>query len=165
MARAKAQGMRIEVIPFGDTQVSRTIMRVGLRGKNLRLLWPVLAKYFYSMEEKQFASEGAFGGNKWPALKDATVARKGSDEILKDTDTLYESLTRSNAKFSKRTDRAGEFFRGSSDPIGVHHQFGAPRANVPMRKPVQFRDRDKVAWVKMVQRFVITGQLPGVPSI
>lgn len=161
----RARGMRIEVIPFGDEQVSRDILRVGIRASDMKPLWPVLSKYFYSMEEKQFASEGAFASGGWDPLKDTTIARKGSDEILKDSDTLYKSLTRPNARFSKRTNRKGEFFRGSSDPVGVHHQFGAPRANVPMRKPVEFRDRDKVAWVKMVQRFVITGELPAVPSV
>lgn len=164
-----ARGLHIEVTAFGDEQVARDLLRIGDRGVNLRPLWPLLAKYFYAMERAQFATEGAFSGHPWERLKDATIRRKRAKNqdkgILRATDTLYKSLTRQTARYASRTNSAGTFFRGSTHPVGVHHQHGAPRAGVPMRKPVDFRERDKLAWVKMIQRFVITGEMPTVPGL
>lgn len=161
--------MRIEFDIFGDKQVKRDILRIGARAGNLKPLFFVMAKYFYAIERKQFDSQGGFASGGWDALKDATIRRKAkknqSTEILRADDVLMKSLTRPNARFSKRTIREGEMFLGTTDPVAVHHQHGAPNANVPQRRPVEFRKQDRVAWVKMLQQYIITRNLPTLPSV
>lgn len=167
--------MRVEFDVFGDTQINRDILRVGSRGENPRPAFYTMSKYFYLMEREQFATEGGFASGSWPDLQDATKASKRSssnatvranaDNILRGTDTLMKSLTRPNARFSIRRIRKDELFLGTRDPKTKHHQHGAPGANVPQRRPVEFRRKDKIAWIKMLQQWVIRGELPRVPAL
>lgn len=161
--------IRLELDVFGDKQVARDILRVGRRGQDLRPAFNVMAKYFYAIEKKQFASQGGFASGGWPDLKDATKKRKAaknqSPQILRADDVLMKSLTRRNAKFSKHTIRVDEMELGTTDPVAVHHQHGAPRAGVPQRRPIEFRPQDRIAWVKQMQEFVITGNIPSVPAL
>jgi len=156
--------VQIEFEIFGDRLIKRRILRVGLRGRNMAPAFFVMSKYFYAMEKRLFETEGASGlGQKWGALKEETSKAKARmslrPEILRATDVLRKSLTQPNAKFSRRKITFGEMFVGTTDPKAKHHYWGAPRANVPMRRPVVFREVDKVMWVKMAQEYLITGEI------
>lgn len=158
--------MRVEFEAFGHKQVARNIMRVSYRGQNLRPVFIVMSKYFYAMEKALFESEGASGGERWPDLAASTVRRRGtSHPILRVEDVLLKSLTRPNARFSMRQIKGDSMKLGTTDPKAVHHYFGAPRANVPKRRPIVFREVDKVQWVKLMQNFIITGNVPAVPGV
>lgn len=50
------------------------------------------------------------------------------------------------------------FFAGTNVPYAIHHQFGAPAANVPMRKPAELTEAQRRQWVKILQRAVIDGR-------
>lgn len=158
---------RIDFDAFGDKPVSRSMFRMGKKVTDLRPVFLIMSRYFYAMEKALFASEGASGGSPWEDLKDATRKRKAQlgqrPEKLRAEDVLMRSLTRSNARYSRRTMRTEELFLGTSDPKAIHHYFGAPAAGVPERRPIVFREVDKVAWVKMLQRYIITGESP-VPT-
>lgn len=165
--------MRIEFEAFGDKIVSRNIMRIGQRSVNMVPVFMPMSKFFYALEKQLFATAGASGEMPWQDTKDETKQRKArsadatersnADKILRAKDVLMKSLTRPNAKFSRRRFRPHEMFLGTTDPKAVHHYYGAPAAHLPMRRPIVFRNIDKVAWVKMAQEFLITGKVPAVP--
>ena len=161
--------MRIEFDVFGDKQVVRNMFRIAYRGQDLRPAFIVMSKYFYALEKKQFETQGKFASGGWLDLKQATKDRKAAKnqrpEILRADDVLMKSLTRANARFSKRTIRRGEMFLGTSDPVAVHHQHGAPRAGVPQRRVIEFRKIDRIAWVKHLQSFILTGDITGVGAM
>lgn len=63
-----------------------------------------------------------------PPLKARTVARKGSSQPLFDTGELYDQI---DHKSCPGYVDVGVF--GSRAKIARHHEFGAPRANIPER--------------------------------
>jgi phage gpG-like protein len=63
-----------------------------------------------------------------PALKPKTIARKGSSTPLIDTGELLGQI---DHKVSSDAVEVGVF--GSRAKIAKHHEFGAPRANIPER--------------------------------
>jgi phage gpG-like protein len=63
-----------------------------------------------------------------PVLKPVTIARKGSSKPLIDTGELIGQI---DHRVSKNSVEVGVF--GSRAKIARHHEFGAPRANIPER--------------------------------
>jgi len=64
-----------------------------------------------------------------PALKKETIARKGSSTPLIDTGELLSQID--HRMTGKDEVEVGVF--GSKAKIAVHHEFGAPKANIPER--------------------------------
>lgn len=123
--------------------------------------------------ERQFASEGAWGGVKWAqhrALTRTLRARPGHGRggILRDTNRLWASFVKSGGPESVRRITASEYVRGSSVPYARAHQRGFPAVvfgrrtgrRVPARpivpNPVP---REVVAtWERLVRDYVLTGK-------
>lgn len=165
--------MKIEFEAFGDKIISRDIFRVGERATNMVPVFVPMSKFFYAMEKALFASAGASGGSPWPDIKEKTKQRKAAskdpkeranaNKILRAKNVLMNSLTRPNAKYSRRQLRPHEMFLGTTDPKAVHHYYGTE--DMPARPPVVFREVDKVQWIKMAQQFLITGEVPKVAML
>jgi phage gpG-like protein len=160
--------MRFEVSVFGDQQVSREILRVGKRPADSRPLWPSIVDLMESRIELNFRTQGKFASGGWQPLKPATILRrklKGQVpiRILTATGALREALTTSSAAGAKRKMKKKELQFGTQGAVnyGAHHQFGAPAAKLPMRKPVEFTEATRKELVKRMQRFVMTGEVLG----
>jgi phage gpG-like protein len=67
-----------------------------------------------------------------PALKPATIKRKGSSVALFDTGEMYSQI---DADIQRVSAKVGVI--GSKAEIATHHEFGAPAAGIPERSFVR----------------------------
>lgn len=149
--------MHIEFEFYGDEQVVREIMRPANNIDDLRPLWPFVVKLLTDIQREQFATEGGRSGRPWQELEEATIAQKGSDRILIDTGALFRSWTNK----TNSGDAIRRFRKDSMDFAGAAH--GAPhhhgKGHLPVRKVVDLVEGDKNDVVKLMQRFVMTGNV------
>lgn len=150
--------MQLEISVFGDVQFSRQLLRFAERANNMVPVFEVLSRDFYEMERQQFASEGASASGGWAPLAPSTVAHKAAvgapQEILQYSGDLLRSLTRSNAKGSRKRIRPDEMEIGTAIRYAAFHQKGTRR--MPQRRPVELRASDRVRWVKAMQRWIVS---------
>jgi hypothetical protein len=157
---------------YGESAIERQLLRFSANVLDAAPAFEVIAQMFWASEEKQFMSEGAWGASGgahagavsggWAPLADATVeakVRAGMDPtILRATSTLYDSLT--GGPGSVKQISPDHMVVGSQDPIGAFHQRGHDIPTpLPMRKPVELPERVKVAMIKTLQRWIVTGAL------
>lgn len=143
----------------GETQVDRTLARFADNIGDARALWDKLADRFAALEKRQFSSEGAYGSGGWPALSPAYAAWKShhypGKPILRRTDELYNSLTR--RPFGIEVIETGHMVLGSGVAHGKYHQAGG--GNLPQRRPVELPESERRTWVRLIQRFIVTGNV------
>ncbi|MCA1782240.1 MAG: phage virion morphogenesis protein [Intrasporangiaceae bacterium] len=153
--------VRLDIEVFGDKQTSRELLRFSERPGFMRPVFWTIADEFRSIEKRQFDSQGA-SSRGWRPLKPATVrakARAGLDpRILHATLRLRRSLTQRGRDHIRRFSK-DEMFVGSKVPYGVHHQFGAPAANLPRRRPVDLSESDRKDFVRRMQLWILKGEL------
>jgi hypothetical protein len=147
----------------GDVQLDRTLARFEA-ADDARPAWEALARKFAAMERRQFSTEGAYGSGGWPDLSDKYAAWKErhypGKTILRRSDELYKSLT--ERPFGVEVIEPGFMVLGtdvrSEDgfPYAEAHQQGTGR--LPQRRPIEFRESDRAEWVKVLQRFIVTGK-------
>lgn len=155
--------MRITLEAFGEVQFSRELLRVAEAAEDMRPAFDTIHEMFINVEKLQFSTQGKSASGGWAPLAPATVAYKAAHKldprILHATLRLRDSLTKeSHPDHIYRAD-ADEMFVGSRVEYGVHHQFGAPRANLPRRRPVEFTENFRNNIVKTLQRHVLGGGL------
>lgn len=151
----------VELEVFGEKQVSRELMRFGDRALMAQPAMEAIAERMQEQIREQFDSEGTRGsGAPWPALKPATLAKKaalGQDmRILRATGLLFDTLT-GDAGGAWHVDPQGLELHTGDAWYGIFHQKGAPRANVPVRKPVDFTEMDRQEFVKILQEYLMEG--------
>lgn len=147
---------------YGDDQLRRTIARTVEAAADMRPAWEVLADRFAAMERRQFDTEGKFGSGGWAPLSPRYAAWKArhypGKTILRRTDRLYHSLT--SRPLGVEVIEPAFAILGSAVPYGEHHQHGG--GNLPRRRPVELPESERRQWVKVVQRFLIVGEVPTV---
>lgn len=125
-----------------------------------RPIYRFMAQFFYDLEKEMFASEGASGGEKWAPLAPSTVRDKLKHNkpltILRDTDDLYRSLTRPNAKGSRMVVTRHGLEIGTTLHYGAIHYAGSPKTKLPRRRPVHLTPPQRQEWVKMMQKWIMT---------
>jgi phage gpG-like protein len=145
---------------YGDAQVDRTLERIELAAADASPAFELIAEDFLLAEREQFASEGAAASGGWPALSEGYAAWKAAhfpgQTILRRTDELYRSLTEGP---EIRVIEPHLMILGSAVPYGRFHQEGTDR--MPQRRPVELTELRRRQWVKMLQRWIITGGLRG----
>lgn len=146
--------MEIVLEVLGDVELARKLVRFAGRANNVRPVLESLAHDFLSIERAQFKSEGARGSGGWAPLAPSTVAKRGSAHpILFETGALYDSLTKPGNKGAVRNITADGMTVGTTVPYARFHQHGTGR--MPRRRPVEFTEADRRAWVKAIQRFIV----------
>lgn len=149
---------------YGDVQLDRTIADTRDRVQDLRPVWEVLAGRFAIVEGRQFATEGRYGSGGWAPLSERYGAWKArhypGKPILQREGDLIASLTRRPFGIEViETDRA---IFGSDVEYGLHHQRGGTvDGRPPQRRPVELPERERVEWIRLIQRYVVTGTLGG----
>lgn len=154
--------MRLSLEVFGEDVINRDLLRFAERAVDARPVWRALATRFEEGEKRQFASEGRWGsGAKWAKLADSTVRQKIAGgfplQILRRTERLRDSLIGVTGD-TVRVFHPDRMELGSRVEYGRYHTTGTKR--MPRRRPVQLPEREKREWVKILQRFVVTGRLP-----
>lgn len=152
-----ARGLRITLTFLGEVQLDRTLVRFADNVGDARPLWDKLADRFATLERAQFAGEGRYSGG-WSALSPAYAASKERTHpgkpILEREGDLKRSLTQ--RPFGIEVLREGSMLVGSDVPHGQYHQQGGP--NLPQRRPVELPESERRTWVRLLQRFVVTGE-------
>lgn len=147
---------------FGEAQLSRTLARSLEAVDDLRPVWEVLAERFVALELRQFATEGKYGSGGWAPLSPRYAEWKArhypGKTILRRTDDLWKSLTHRPLGIEVIEPHFAVF--GSAVEYGRYHQEGGP--NLPRRRPVEFPESERREWVKVLQRFIVTGEVPSV---
>lgn len=151
----------ITIEVFGDKQISREILRFGERAVRSTPLWNSLYRDLLNIEKVQFLTQGQHGSGGWAPLAETTVRdkqRKGlSPWILRASEILFKSLTQRGA-LGNIHDIGPTWMRFGSDiPYGILHQRGT--VHMPMRKPLDLTETERVLIVKKIQRFITTGEV------
>lgn len=151
-------GVRFSLDFYGDAQLDRTLLRFADNIGDARPIWDKLADQFALVEARQFASEGAYGSGGWAPLAPSTVAYKArhypGKGILERTGALRRSLT--ERPFGVEQLNPQSMAVGSNIAYGAFHQAGTPR--MPRRRPVELPESERRTWVRMLQRFIVTGE-------
>lgn len=150
--------LRLTLSFFGETQLDRTLARFSDRARDARPAWEALADRFGALERAQFASEGRYSGG-WAPLSPRYGEWKAEHypglPILELSGDLKASLT--SRPFGVEIIEPGFMAIGSDVDYGRWHQEGTDR--MPRRRPVEFPDSERRAWIKLLQRFIVTGEV------
>jgi phage gpG-like protein len=156
--------LQFELSILGDTQVQRTFLRWQERVLDARPLWNQMRKDLNLIERVQFLTEGSHGSGGWAPLKPATIAGKkarGEEPwILRATEALFKSLTEEGADGAVFEPEREFMVFGTSIPYATFHMTGT--RNMPARKPVQLTEIERTELTKMVQRFIVSGEVKGL---
>lgn len=148
---------RLTLTFYGDTQVDRTLERMAGDVEDARPAWEVLAERFRNNELRQFRTEGQHASGGWAPLSADYAAWKArhypGKPILERTGDLKRSLT--ERPFGVEVLEPGFMLVGSAVPYGEYHQQGTPR--MPRRRPVELPEDERREWVRVLQRFIVTG--------
>lgn len=148
---------------LGDTQLDRTLEGIEDRTGDLRPAWEALRGRFLAVERHQFESQGGYSGG-WAPLSPRYAAWKSrhypGKTILRRTDELYHSLTAGPAIAVLEPDR---MILGTDVAHAEPHQRGG--RHLPRRRPVELADAERREWVKVLQSFIVTGQVTGVRGV
>lgn len=153
--------MQLRIEALGDNSaVERTLVRFGERAMDAAPAFAAIALVFWRTEAEQFDSGGSFSGG-WTPLAQSTVRikeRKFLDpRTLIATHALASSLSSAVSPGSVYRVGPHEMFVGTSDPKAKFHQHGTRR--MPMRKPVELPEVVKVSMVKLLQNYIVRGEL------
>ena len=154
--------MRITFEMLGETQFEREILRVGNRGGDARPAFRTIRHLWEEWNAQQFESEGSRASGGWAQLADSTVLSRGSAHpILHLTGALEDALTGGLEEHTLITDDFMHMLLpdGDGEPgqYGSYHQSGTSR--MPQRRPVEFTTHDREEMLKVLQRWVITGEV------
>lgn len=160
--------MRFDVDVFGDKQFSRELVRVGSRAGNLNPAFHSIFMRLLEINSEQFRSFGARGGDPWAPLQPETIRQKAAEGVahpdwpLWRTEALFEAMTSpSDSNNEEILNEEWAVWRVIGEPgeIGVHHQHGAPAANLPARPPFRLTEEDRREFVREMQHFIMTGNV------
>lgn len=146
---------------FGVNFLQRALLRIGTRAVASAPALEAIATLMIESERQQFETEGGHASGGWAPLAASTIEKKAKEgldpRILHATLQLQSSLTeRGNPEMILEV--APGFIRfGTTTPHARYHQDGT--SHVPQRKPIDFREIDRVAWVKILQRWIMRGEL------
>lgn len=147
----------LEWTVYGDRLVREEFSRFTKGVKDFR---PVFEDIQADLENRimpmVFASGGARIGNNWPALSPAYAAYKASRypgrPLLVLSGRLQSSVLRNTGDAIRKLGKK-EFRFGTRVPWAIFHHRGTAR--MPRRRFFGLTNDDKVAWGKMVHRYVV----------
>lgn len=152
--------MLVQFDVYGDHQINRRLLRFSDRVMDARPAWNAILDHIMAENELHFETEGR-SVTPWPPLAASTLdfkRRANYDlRILHRTLDLRRSWTERGFKnYIVLLPHSMTF--DSDVGYGIHHQFGAKRANLPMRKPVEFSNTTRTNIMKILQRYIMTGE-------
>lgn len=143
--------MRVDVEVFGDTLVSRELLRFSDRAGNMEPVWDDVTDVLATAFERNFAQEGP----RWSPLKASTIRSRIAQGYAPGP-----ILTRSG-KYRETMTTGLETHKNPSELVvvapvvpGAYHQGGTSR--MPAR-PLRLTESEKRQVVKTIQRYLIEG--------
>lgn len=155
--------MQIFLSIDGDVQLNRELLRVGQNAGDLKPAFEVISRLWIGETKAQFATQGAHASGGWKPLKPSTVLAKRRKhlrpEILRATDALLRSLTVKGDPNMVLKIGETELDYSSKVPYVGAHQNPRPGSRLPQRRPVEFTETARRNTVKVLQRWIFTGEL------
>ena len=140
-------GIHLEITVAGEQQLARAFNRFTSAINDFTTLWPRLREVFYQMEMKQFASEGAHGGNSWVPLSQKYADWKSrhfsGSPLLVLSGNLKRQLTGNEGIYRAHKDNMEI---GAGGAYAYLHQKGTSK--MPSREPIRMAEGDKTAFGK-----------------
>lgn len=151
--------MRAVFEVHGEVQLNRTFQRWAEHAGDATPAWEEIYSQLIKIEQEQFATEGAAGGEAWAALAASTVAAKARmglrPEILRATDEMYNSLTNEDDPNQLKIITPSMLAFGSLMPYAKYHQSGT--SHMPQRRPVDLTETHKRKIIKTLQLWLARG--------
>ncbi len=158
-------GLKFSFSSDGDKLISRKLLDISARAVDVRPAFRLITDDFRVFEAARFDSRGE---GTWRPLNPNTVREKAQKHqdprVLHATLALRNSLTakRAPGSYSRVHTNFMEF--GTNVSYAKFLQTGT--RHMPARKPLGFTEPQKVATMKRLQRFVMTGDAgPALPSV
>ena len=156
--------VKIELEVLGEVQVRRRLLRFAERAGSARAAFVEISDYLNEVEKEAFRTEGASQGTPWAPLAESTKKYKERNnlrpEILRATDKLFKALTQKANTNKKRIITPSTLIQGVKgfDPAYPEILMKKPSADGGRpRKPVDLTAANKIACVKILQRWIVTG--------
>lgn len=144
---------------LGDDQIDRTLLRFELGAADASPAFDAMGDSLRLAELKQFKSEGGYGSGGWAPLSPAYAAAKrrrwGKKPILQASGLLKTSLT--TRPFPVDVVEAHFAVFGTDLDYAGYHQAGTDR--MPARPVIDLPESLRQRWVKILQRWLLTGKL------
>ena len=130
----------------------RPVEHFAAAARDFSPVFEAYARYMERSIDRNFAAEGR--PDRWAGLQPATIVQRiqlgfGAGPILQRTGRLKRSFRFTWGPRSFRISNLAHYF--------PHHQFGAPRANIPQRAMIVLLDQDKREFTKMARRHLMPG--------
>lgn len=152
----------VEVELFGEPLVRRRLLRAAAGVTDAREAFRRIVRILEHAMDRNFSSQGAYGGARWDDLADSTKAAKrrsrdarvraNADRVLVATGRLQDSFHGGSDHVQRITE--DELLWGSRVPYGVYHQSREPRKVIPHR-PLRLPVVDRRRIVREVQRALL----------
>jgi hypothetical protein len=164
----------------GDKLIERELLRMGDYAQDATPAFAAIGGFMMAETKEQFATEGHRASGGWAPLAPSTIQKRGGAgrsggaiftnpgggggftsggpvRILHDTGALEQSLTEPKGANQILEVTPQELVFGSRLPYAHYHQTGTRR--MPRRRPLEFTEAAKRDMVKILQRFVVTGEV------
>lgn len=151
-------GLRLQIVLSDHVALDRELERFSGVGLDLTEPFGAIADSFVKAEQRQFSTQGAYGGAPWAPLSPKYAAWKArhfpGKPILRRTDELFTSLTQGPAIREIGRDL---LVMGSPVTHGKYHARGGGR--LPRRDPIGVPEALRREWMSILHKFVVTGRL------
>jgi phage gpG-like protein len=145
-------GVGLEIDVFGEQLVSRRLLRFAHTAEDMRPAFREIAPLLQMAWNEQFATEGAYGGERWAPLAESTLRSKPSGLPI----LVLTGKLKGSAHVKALLPQMLEW--GSDVSYGRYHMTGT--RNMPARPPIRLPERTKAQVVRHIQRLLV-GELRG----
>jgi len=135
---------------LGEKIVHRELMGVGDRAVNMAPALREVGRFWMDVEREVFDSSGASGGKPW-------APTKAGNQPLVNTGSLLASLTEEGAADQIFEVNDDVLVFGTGHPAARFHHTGTKHMDA--RPPVQINPTNRRRTVKILQRFLVEGQV------
>lgn len=147
----------------GDRQIERDLLRLGDRAGDVSPAFDRIVDLWADETARQFDTEGQHGSGGWQPLSESYAAWKARHypgrRILERSFALEDSLTNRGDPNMIVQIAPQELAWGTRIAYAGAHQNPSPGSRLPRRRPVEFTEAARRATVKVLQRFVLTGEV------
>ncbi|SDA18145.1 phage virion morphogenesis (putative tail completion) protein [Pseudomonas sp. NFPP10] len=125
---------------LAESALAELLERMG----DLRTPLLDIAEYLHQSTDDRFRQQVAPDGSPWAPLAPSTIARKGSNKILRQDGNLQDTLRHSVS--------GNELAFGTDRPYGAIHQFGGKIEHAPRSQQVYFSHKNGTVGNRFVKR-------------
>jgi len=140
----------------GEEQIKRSFSRFADNVSNATEPFKEISEDFKKIEQKQFDSEGSYGGQGWAKLSTNYAEWKAKNypgaKILVQSGLMKGSLMGENPYYLENIQPL-YMEVGTRIPWAIYHQTGGGK--LPQRKIINLTEADKTRWVKIFQAWLV----------